>query len=98
MLDPRFKLSWCEGVEESKYKGVLLSEAAKFSPIHDQDGKDDNAASTDDDGPPKKKKNRSKLFSFMESKLGQKRTSEQETEVYLHEGQMEELPLHAVSG
>ena len=59
ILDPRFKLSWCEGVEESRYKGVLLSEAAKFSPIHNQDDKDDKAASTDD-GPPKKK--RSKLF------------------------------------
>ena len=50
-------------------KGVLLSKAAKFSPIHDQD---DKAASTDDDGPPKKKKIRRKLSSFTESKLDEK--------------------------
>ena len=43
-------------MRELKYKGVLLPEAAKFSPIHDQDDQDDKAASTDDDGPPKKKK------------------------------------------
>ena len=93
ILDPRFKLSWCEGVDESKYKGVLLSEAAKFSPVHQASKEVSDTSSADEHVPPKKKKKRSKLFAFIESSSLPKRTSEQETEVFLHEGQMDELPL-----
>ena len=50
-------------------------------------------SSADEHVPPKKKKKRSKLFAFIESSSLPKRTSEQETEVFLHEGQMDELPL-----
>ena len=92
ILDPRFKLSWCESVDESKYKLILLSEVAKFSPVH-QDTKEASDTSTDEHVPPKKKKKKSKLFSFIESRSLPKRTSEQETEVFLHEGQMDEMPL-----
>lgn len=85
MLDPKFKLSWCEGVEKSKYKRVLLSEAAKFSSVRNED---DKAASTDDDGPPRKKKR--EVNSFHSWKVGSEKNVRT---IYLHEDQMEEFFL-----
>jgi len=93
ILDPRFKLSWCESVDESKYKLILLSEVAKFSPVHQDTKEASDTSSTDEHVPPKKKKKESELFSFIESRSVPKRTSEQETEIFLHEGQMDEMPL-----
>ena len=92
ILDPRFKLSWCESVDESKYKLILLSEVAKFSPVHQDTKEASDTSSTDEHVPPKRRK-KVNFFSFIESRSLPKRTSEQETEVFLHEGQMDEMPL-----
>ena len=56
ILDPRLKLSWCESVDESKYKLILLSEVAKFSPVHQDTKEASDTSSTDEHVPPKRRK------------------------------------------
>ena len=62
ILDPRFKLSWCESVDESKYELILLCEVTKFSPVHKDTKEASDTSSTDEHVPPKRRKKVSFFF------------------------------------
>ena len=86
LLDPQFKLKWCNDSQRQQVKEMVLAEMTQYndSPVSSDEAKDAN------DQPPEPKKSKmSKLFSFLQAPTQSLTTSGEELETYLSHEHMQ---------